>query len=119
MLDEVLAQVGEHLLAEHLADVAGVAGQHALGEQEAAQQDRGAVDDVGGRAVLHGLDEVAEQPGRGEGGDGGQRVQQQRAAEDAGVAPGEHHGVAPQGLRARDGEGAHRRLASSRTTASR
>ncbi len=64
--DEVLAQLGQHLFAQHLAEEPGVAGEHRLEQQEAGQQESDPVDDRDGRALLDRLHEVAEQPWRGQ-----------------------------------------------------
>ena len=44
VLDEVLAELGQHQLAHHLRAVAGVAGQHRLRDQEDRQPDHDLVD---------------------------------------------------------------------------
>ena len=55
VLDEVLAQLGQHQLAHHLGAVAGVAGEHRLGHEEDRQPEDDLVDVVDGGAVLDGL----------------------------------------------------------------
>ena len=102
--DEVLAQLGQHLLAEHLAHVARVAGEHRLGDQEARQHRDDPVDVANGGAFLHGLDEVADQPRRRQSGQRGEDVQHQRTPEHPGVLARDGAGVAAYGPAVRDRE---------------
>ncbi|WP_295657917.1 hypothetical protein [uncultured Nocardioides sp.] len=113
MVDEVLAELGQHRLAEHLADEPGVAGQQALGEDEAGQQGDDPVDVAQGRALLDGLDEAADEARTGERGQCREHVQGQGAPQHPGVAPGDRDGVAAYGGAVGHGQGgAHRRASS-------
>ena len=116
--DEVLAQLGEHLLAEGERHVARVARQHRLGEQEDGDDE----DRPCRRATVvvpsaTSCDEVADQPRGGQPGDGGQDVQRERERRAAGVAAGESSGVAADGGGVGDRAGSASLVLSSRDDA--
>ena len=100
--DEVLAQLRQHLLAEHLAGQPGVPGEHRLQDQEAGQRQDDLVDVRRRGAGLDGLDQVAQQPRRGQGGHGGEDVQGQRGPQQPRVAARDRRGVPPDGRGVRD-----------------
>ena len=86
--DEVLAQPGQHLLAERLAEVPRVPGEHGLQDEEAGEVHDDAVDVGRGRALVDRLHEATEQPGRGQCGERGQQVQGQRTPQHPRVGAG-------------------------------
>ena len=100
--DEVLAQLGQHLLAEHLAGQPRVPGQDRLGHQEPGQHEDDLVDVADGGALVDGLDEVADQPRRGQSGQGRRDVQRQRGPQQPRVVAGQAADVAAQRSRVRD-----------------
>ncbi len=100
---EVLPQLRQHLLAEHLGDVPGIAGQHRGHQQEAGQHDHDAVDVGEGRALLDRLHEVAEQARRSERGQRCSDVECDRRSEQARVSPRDVTRVAAYALRVGDG----------------
>ena len=115
--DEVLAQLGQHLLAEHLAEVAGVAGQHGLEQQERRPAAATIRSTTAGRAVARptprGRRAAAARPAPAS---AATACRRERAPEQPRVAARESRGVAADrpGRRRRAG-----RRCSSSATASR
>ncbi len=103
-LDQVLAQLGEHRLAEHHGQPLRVPAQHGLRDDRArADGDDGR--HVRGRgAVRDGVDEAAEQPRPDEARDGGERVEHRDEHERAAVAGEEPPGGGADGGAVGDGE---------------
>ena len=64
VVDELLTQLGEHLLAQSERAVPRAAGQQRLRDEEDRDHDDDLVDLRSGRAVLHVLHQVADQPRR-------------------------------------------------------
>ena len=112
--DEVLAQLGQHLLAEHLAGQPRVAREHRLHDQEDGQRQHHLVHVADGRALVDRLDEVAEQPGCGQPGQRGTEVQRQRGPEQPRVSSRQAAHVAAQ----RPGVGDRQRGADAHVGAS-
>ena len=87
---EVLAQVGEHLLREHERRAPREPGEHRLRDHRDDEHGDDAVDVRGRRALVHRLDEVAEQERPDEPGQRGERVQAEDDGERAPVAAQQH-----------------------------
>ena len=90
--DEVLAQLGQHLLAEHLAGQPRVAGQDRLDHEERREHGDDPVDVADRGALVHGLDEITDQPGRGQGGQRRRDVERQRGPQQPRVPAGQARG---------------------------
>ena len=84
---EVLAQIGEDLLREHERRAPREPGQHRLRDHGDGEHRDDAVDVAGRRALIHRLDERAEQERPDEPGQSGERVQAEHDGERAAVAP--------------------------------
>ncbi len=93
-VDELLPQLGEHLLAELGGDVDRVPDEHGLHDDEAGDGQRDGVD-ADARALSHALDQLAQQAWPGETRDGGEAVQAQGRREPARVLQRQPPGVRP------------------------
>ena len=95
--DEVLAQLGEHLLAQHLADVAGVAGEHGLQHEEPGQHHDDPVDLGRGGAASTASTRSPSSRGAARPASAASDVQRQRSAQQSrGCRRAMHAGVAPR-----------------------
>ena len=85
VLEEVLAQLGEHGLAEGGGAVAGPAGEQRLYDERAGEDQRQPVDRRGGHAGADALDDVAEHARADQPGEHGAGVQAEREQQRAAV----------------------------------
>ncbi len=92
--DEVLAELGQHLLAEDLAGVAGEPGEHGPDQQEPSQDEDDPVDVTDRGAVLDRLDQVSQQARGSQRSQRGTHVQRQRTPQQPRVVPCDPRGVA-------------------------
>ena len=101
---EVLAQLGEDLLREHERGPAREPGEDRLDDEEDREQADDLVHVRRRRAVLHGLDERAEERRSGEAGSRGGRVQADHAEQRPPVAAPEPTRLRAQLVAGRDRE---------------
>jgi hypothetical protein len=118
---EVLAELGEDRLGEDERGAAGEPGDHRLDEQEAGEHKDELVDVRLRRPVRERLDELADEPGRGEPGRGGGRVERDHGGEPPAVAGREQPRLNREILARSDGEPLDHAASSSspRVTVSR
>ena len=103
-VEEVLAQVGQHLLAEHERHRPGPPRQQRLRDDERREQRADLVDVGLGRAVLDRLDQHTQQPRPGQPGHRGEGVQDQHPGQRARVPGGQRAGVRPRLASGGDGQ---------------
>ena len=108
-VEELLAQLGQHPLAEGVGGQAGHPDQHHLGDQGGQHGQGDLVDPPGGGAAADLVDQQAEQGRAGQPGHGGRGVQPDGQGQAAPVPPGQHPGPGPDLGGGRHRQPGHRR----------
>ena len=116
-VEELLAQLGQHPLAEGVGGQAGHPDQHHLGDQGGQHGQGDLVDPPGGGAAADLVDQQAEQGRAGQPGHGGGGVQPDGQGQAAPVPPGQHPGPGPDLGGGRHRQPGHRRGACRRSGA--
>lgn len=103
-LDELFTYPGGRPLSEAVSHVPGEAGEQQLGDGEAEDGEGQPVHGGDARAVPDPVDDASDQPGPGEPGRGGERVERDHGGEGARVQPDEPQGGAAYVTRLGDRE---------------
>jgi hypothetical protein len=118
-LHELLAQLGEDLLAEDEGLPPREPGHHGLHHDGDGEHGCEPVDVGDPGARPHLVDQAAEQSRAGQPGERSERVQRQHEAEAAPVLPHQQLRLAPHARRSRDGQAGSAHSSSPRTTVRR